>query len=64
MGLRSTIVAAGLGAAVAYFFDPVSGAERRQRLQKTFEDQVNKRTGLLSGERSTVQTRSVPTPPE
>lgn len=64
MGLRSTIVAVGLGAAAAYFLDPVSGAERRQRLQKTFEEQVNKRTGLISGDRSSVQTRSVPSPEE
>ena len=64
MGLRRTIVAVGLGAALAYFFDPVSGSDRRQRVQKTVEDQLNKRTGLLSGDRSTVQTRSVPTSPE
>lgn len=64
MGLRRTIVAVGLGAALAYFLDPVSGAERRQRVQKSIEDQLNKRTGLMSGDHSTVQTRSVPTSPE
>jgi hypothetical protein len=64
MGLRRTIVAVGIGAALAYFFDPVSGAERRQRVQNAIEDQLNKRTGLISGDGSTVQTRSVPTPPE
>lgn len=64
MGLRRTIVAVGLGAALAYFLDPVSGAERRQRVQKSIEDQLNKRTGLISGDSSTVQTRSVPTSPE
>ncbi len=64
MGLRRTIVAVGIGAALAYFFDPVSGPDRRQRVQKTVEEQLNKRTGLLSGDRSSVQTRSVPTSPE
>jgi len=64
MGLRRTIVAVGIGAALAYFLDPVSGAERRQRVQKSVEDQINKRTGMLSGDRSTVQTRSVPASPE
>jgi hypothetical protein len=65
MGLRRTIVAVGIGAALAYFLDPVSGAERRQRVQKSIEDQINKRTGLISGDdNSTVQTRSVPTSPE
>jgi hypothetical protein len=64
MGLRRTIVAVGIGAALAYFFDPVSGAVRRQRVQNAIEDQLNKRTGLISGDGSTVQTRSVPTPPE
>ncbi len=67
MGLRTTMVAVGIGAALAYFLDPVSGAERRQRVQKSVEEQINKRTGLMSGNGatgSTVQTRSVPTPPE
>lgn len=64
MGLRRTVMAVGIGAALAYFFDPVSGSDRRQRVQKTVEEQLNKRTGLLSGGRSTVQTRSVPGSPE
>ena len=63
MGLRRTIVAVGIGAALAYFFDPVSGSDRRQKVQKTVEEQLNKRTGLLS-DRSSVQTRSVPTSSE
>ena len=64
MGLRRTIVAVGIGAALAYFLDPVSGADRRQRVQKSVEEQLNKRTGLLTGDRSSVQTRSVPSSPE
>ncbi|MGH7911407.1 MAG: hypothetical protein ACREQM_05360 [Candidatus Dormibacteraceae bacterium] len=54
MGLRRTIVAVGIGAALAYFLDPVSGAERRGRVQKTIEDQLNRRTGLSTG--GTVET--------
>ena len=64
VALHNMAVSVGIGAALAYFFDPVSGAVRRQRVQNAIEDQLNKRTGLISGDGSTVQTRSVPTPPE
>ena len=46
MGLRRTIFVAGLGAAVAYFFDPVSGQERRTKLQGLLDEQLKSRSGL------------------
>jgi hypothetical protein len=46
MGLRRTIFVAGLGAAVAYFFDPVSGQERRTKLQGLLDEQLKGRSGL------------------
>jgi len=35
-----TLIVAGAGAAIAYYFDPVSGRQRRVRLQETFNEQV------------------------
>jgi hypothetical protein len=46
MGLRRTIFVAGLGAALAYFFDPVSGQERRTKLQGVLDEQLKSRSGL------------------
>jgi hypothetical protein len=45
MGLRRTIFVAGLGAAVAYFFDPVSGQVRRTKLQGLIDEQLKSRGG-------------------
>ena len=47
MGLRRTIFVAGLGAAVAYFFDPVSGQVRRTKLQGLIDEQLKSRGGGL-----------------
>jgi hypothetical protein len=47
MGLRRTILVAGLGAALAYFLDPVSGKERRERLQQTLDEAMRKGPGTL-----------------
>ena len=46
MGLRRTFFVAGLGAALAYFFDPVSGQERRTKLQGMIDEQLKSRSGL------------------
>ena len=46
MGLRRTIFVAGLGAAVAYFFDPVSGQARRTKMQGMIDEQLKGRSGL------------------
>ena len=46
MGLRRTIFVAGLGAAAAYFFDPVSGQVRRTKLQGLSNEQLKGQGGL------------------
>jgi hypothetical protein len=48
MSLRRTIVAVGVGAALAYFLDPVSGKERRAHLQQTIDDQLTRRAGVTA----------------
>jgi hypothetical protein len=40
MGLTRTLFVAGAGAALAYFLDPVSGKERRQRLREYWEQRA------------------------
>ena len=40
MGLTRTLLVAGAGAALAYFLDPVSGKERRQRLRESWEQRA------------------------
>lgn len=40
MGLTRTLLAAGTGAALAYFLDPVSGKERRRRLRAAWEERL------------------------
>ncbi|HEX4211765.1 MAG TPA: hypothetical protein VIA06_00385 [Candidatus Dormibacteraeota bacterium] len=46
MGLRKTLLVAGLGAAAAYFLDPVSGRERRERLQVLIDGAMQKAPNL------------------
>ena len=64
MGLRKTLFVAGLGAAAAYFLDPVSGRERREKLQVLIDGAVQKAPNLplplptRSSEPSTTKTRS------
>jgi hypothetical protein len=43
MGLTRTLMVAGAGAALAYFFDPVSGRERRQQLRRYWEERIQGR---------------------
>jgi hypothetical protein len=40
MGLTRTLLVAGAGAALAYFLDPVSGNERRQKLRDYWEERM------------------------
>ncbi|HZU15841.1 MAG TPA: YtxH domain-containing protein [Candidatus Dormibacteraeota bacterium] len=40
MGLTRTLMVAGMGAALAYFFDPVSGKERRRQLRRYWQERV------------------------
>jgi hypothetical protein len=47
MGLRRTLVAAGIGAALAYFLDPVSGRERRDKFSRLVDETVRKGAGNL-----------------
>lgn len=48
MGLRKTLLVAGLGAALAYFLDPVSGKARRDKLQQTIDEAIKKGPGSLT----------------
>lgn len=47
MGLRRTLVAAGIGAALAYFLDPISGRERREKFSRLVDETVRKGAGNL-----------------
>lgn len=38
MRLTRTLLVVGAGAAVAYFFDPVSGRERREQLRRAWNE--------------------------
>jgi hypothetical protein len=63
MGLRKTLFVAGLGAAAAYFLDPVSGRERREKLQVLIDGAVQKAPSLplpmrSSGATTTTKARS------
>ncbi len=40
MGLTRTLLVAGAGAALAYFLDPVSGKERRQKLREYWDERL------------------------
>jgi hypothetical protein len=40
MGLTRTLFVAGAGAALAYFLDPVSGKERRQKLRDYWDERL------------------------
>jgi hypothetical protein len=40
MGLTKTLMVAGVGAALAYFLDPVSGRERRRKLREYWDDRM------------------------
>ena len=64
MSLRRTVVALGVGAALAYFFDPISGKGRRTHLQQTIDEQLLRRTGLPAPWRKdseTIVSESTPT---
>lgn len=47
MGLRRTLLVAGIGAALAYYLDPVSGQDRRVKLQRTIDETLKKGGGNL-----------------
>ncbi|HYW27833.1 MAG TPA: hypothetical protein VE953_26915 [Terriglobales bacterium] len=40
MGLTRTLLVAGAGAALAYFLDPVSGKERREKVRDYWNERV------------------------
>ena len=40
MGLTRTLLVAGAGAALAYFLDPVSGKERREKFRDYWNERV------------------------
>jgi hypothetical protein len=66
MGLRKVLFVAGLGAAAAYFLDPVSGRERRERVQALIDGAVQKAPNLPLPRRSsgttTAKARTSPEP--
>ncbi|HLH68029.1 MAG TPA: YtxH domain-containing protein [Candidatus Dormibacteraeota bacterium] len=43
MGLTRMLMVAGAGAALAYFFDPVSGKDRRRQVRRYWEERVQGR---------------------
>lgn len=59
MGLRRTLVAAGIGAALAYFLDPVSGRERREKVSRLVDETVRKGAGNLGASWGDSQTPAV-----
>jgi hypothetical protein len=46
MRLTRTLVVVGAGAALAYFFDPISGRERREQLRRAWNERS---MGALGG---------------
>jgi hypothetical protein len=48
MGLRRTLLVAGIGAALAYYLDPVSGQDRRVKLQRMIDETLKKGGGNLA----------------
>jgi hypothetical protein len=42
MRLTRTLLVVGAGAAAAYFFDPVSGRERREQLRKAWNERSSR----------------------
>ena len=50
MGLTKTLLVAGAGAALAYFLDPVSGRERRQRVRQYWDERMHAVTDPLAAE--------------
>jgi hypothetical protein len=60
MGLRRTLVAAGIGAALAYFLDPVSGRERRDKFTRFVDETVRKGAGNLGAPWGEAEDGSVP----
>jgi hypothetical protein len=64
MGLTRTLLVAGAGAALAYFLDPVSGKDRREKLRDYWNERVNGAQPLEVDEPSpTVVVDSKPTRP-
>lgn len=57
----SAIIWIAIGAALMYFFDPVSGKARRARLRAKCEQVVNKGTAAGTGPRRTMPEQSKPT---
>ncbi|HZV50897.1 MAG TPA: YtxH domain-containing protein [Candidatus Dormibacteraeota bacterium] len=55
MGLTRTLMVAGAGAALAYFFDPVSGRERRQQLRRYWQERLQGgSSGIEKEEKPTI----------
>jgi hypothetical protein len=48
MRLTRTLLVAGTGAAIAYFFDPVSGKERRQKVREFWEERMQGSSDLVA----------------
>jgi hypothetical protein len=54
MGLTRTLLVAGMGAAAAYFLDPVSGAERRRRLRQLWEERFQGQGEAMEADGGTI----------
>ncbi|HZU19381.1 MAG TPA: YtxH domain-containing protein [Candidatus Dormibacteraeota bacterium] len=56
MRLTRTLMVAGMGAALAYFFDPVSGKERRRQLRRYWQERVQgqETSGVEEEEKPTI----------
>ena len=52
MGLTRTLFVAGTGAALAYFLDPVSGKDRRNKLRDYWNERVQGVRPMETGEPS------------
>jgi hypothetical protein len=49
MGLTRTLMVVGTGAALAYFMDPVSGKERRDKLRQYWQERMQGEPGAGRG---------------
>lgn len=64
MGLTKTLMVAGTGAALAYFFDPVSGRERREKLRQYWQERMQGGAGVATSDDEVAPPIVVPQQPK
>jgi hypothetical protein len=60
MGLTRTLLVVGAGAALAYFLDPVSGKDRRDRVRRYLDERMQGAADPLEAESEVAPPIVVP----